>query len=238
MKSSNNLPVSDEELFNDKKDKPEFSKRLAKKRKQAGYTQEEFSQAFDDKFNTKENKSFYETLKKYETGKSLPFKQTIFQVCEILGNCDPGYLLGIYDESKKDFHDISEITGLSEGAIKQLHQLALKKDGRSANTLNLINELLCTHNGNDFVSSLVFLREVVFPIDYQIRNQYWTTDSSVEGLHLCEREVKFSILEAQEAFQRFVYDQLEARSALKGLSQLIHSIPDDYGPPPEEDQEQ
>lgn len=162
--------------------------------------------------------------------------KTLYALGDIL-EVDIDYLIGKQTISSESISMISEETGLSERAIRQLHRLTLRKDGHSANTLNLINELLCTDRGEDFVGSLVYLREVVFAIDYQIRNGYWTTDSSVEGLFQSEKDAKYSILEAQEEFQRFVYDQLDARSALKGLSRLIDSIPVDNGPPPEEEAE-
>ena len=67
------------------------------------------------------------SLKKYETGKVVPYPETIFRICGILGNCDAGYLLGLYDEATKDIHEICSFLGISEAAAESLLQLKTSK---------------------------------------------------------------------------------------------------------------
>ena len=62
-------------------------------------------------------------------------------MCEILGNCDPGYLLGIYDESTKGLHEVSEASGLSERSITELQ--------RNPRAVTLVNALLESSQIND-----------------------------------------------------------------------------------------
>ena len=225
-----------------KEDKPQFSIRLAKKRKEAYKTQGAFVDAFDAEYRSADEegnyKTFFDTYQKYEAGTSLPYKEDLLRMCDILGNCDAGYLLGIYDESTKDIHDLSSSTGLSESAIKYLQELSQATDAASRNKLNLINDFLTSDSGDDFLSSLEELEETLATIEYlkKLESLGGREVYDLENLYSWERKAKYNILSVQEEFQRYIYDKMGARSLLKELSKMINNTPAIDGPPPEEDQ--
>ena len=119
-----------EQARSDVVDKEEFSRRLVEKRKKAGFkSRAKFAERYDEKYNDG-SKSVLESIKNYESGKGIPNTEILLRICNILGNCDPWYLLGFYDESTKDIHDIAKKLKLTETSISILSD-ALVQHGLS-----------------------------------------------------------------------------------------------------------
>ena len=79
-----------------------------KARKEAGYTQKSFSEAFQ--YATEE------TIKNWEQGRNLPELGTIEKLCDFF-HCDIDYLFGNIDYKTYENKYICEKTGLSEKAL-------------------------------------------------------------------------------------------------------------------------
>ena len=101
-------------------DSEKFAKRLREKRKEKFKSREKMANAIADAFPYDMTKTFAERIKEYESGNcSNPKIDNVLKMAKVL-DCDPGFLFGFYDESTKNIHDIAEMVGLSEGAIREL----------------------------------------------------------------------------------------------------------------------
>lgn len=90
-----------------------FSDRLQKQRKAKGYTQEDFCEIIGIS---------RDTLSKWENGNRCPNIGQLLNLCEVL-ECDPDYLLGRIEHTKNNMQIASDVTGLSEDAIKTIRSI-------------------------------------------------------------------------------------------------------------------
>lgn len=97
---------------------PVFGERLKELRKASGFTQGELYEKIS---GNKESK----TIRNWERGKTMPNVSDLLKLCEIF-NCDCDYLLGRIDAKTHDLEFISEMTGLTEGAIKILNEIKIQ----------------------------------------------------------------------------------------------------------------
>lgn len=87
-----------------------FSDRLHEQRIARGYTQERFCEIIGVS---------RDTLSKWENGHSCPNIEQLLDLCNIL-ECDPDYLLGRIEHTRNNMQIASDVTGLSEDAIKTI----------------------------------------------------------------------------------------------------------------------
>ena len=201
---------------------------------------------FCEKFNEKEYGVpvlLERTLRSWESGQNRPNLNYLKAFCNFF-SVDMSYW---FDDqrisSKKIISDISDYTGLREETIKRLHDLNMGTDATSLNMLNLINDLMTSKCGDDFLSNLESLKETLLTIDManNYRSFYRPEMYSYDSLCSWERNAKYDILETQESFYRFIYDQRGARDILKELTKTINGMPvpdRDVPPPPEQITEQ
>lgn len=179
------------------------------------------------------------TLKSWENGEHEINSEYLQAFCDYF-NVDMSYW---FDDKRiaaeKVLEDISEYTGLSENAIRDLHEIhELFHDSNmgspSRNFLSILNELITSEAGKDLLDSLWNIRLTMTTL-YQLQNGRDDHPSpdvyNFENLYSWERTAKYNILEATEEFQRYIYDEMGARTQLKSLSQMISSIPIPDGPP-------
>ena len=104
-----------------------FSERLRECRKRKFSSQQEFADAYMNRFGlirqgkkTTDNNMFG-TIQSWEQGKSEPTASVISNICDLL-ECDADYLLGRINERTHDISDAQKYTGLSSQALEQLHE--------------------------------------------------------------------------------------------------------------------
>lgn len=104
-----------------------FSKRLRECRKRKFSSQQEFADAYMNRFGlirqgkkTTDNNMFG-TIQSWEQGKSEPTASVLSNICDLL-ECDADYLLGRINERTHDISDAQKYTGLSSQALEQLHE--------------------------------------------------------------------------------------------------------------------
>lgn len=130
--------------FNCEKDRDAFCERLRTTRKTAtppasivsirraklktgnpektGLTQDEVASLLSECYDDDETDKFHRARQAYslwENGNAIPDLPTISRLAKVF-HCDPGFLLGEYDESTLSIHVFSILTGLSEASIKKL----------------------------------------------------------------------------------------------------------------------
>lgn len=111
--------------LNDPKGRLDFGRNIAGRRKALGMSQEDLAEACDVQRTS---------VSGWETGKTVPDTSSLQIVAKAL-KCDLPNLLGCYDESFYAAHVFTELTGLSEAAIRVLDQ-------EKANTLPLSLSIL------------------------------------------------------------------------------------------------
>lgn len=95
--------------------------RIRLERKRRGISnQEQFIEMLEQKCNVKIGRNRLSDIENGEQ-KALDL-EFMLGVCKIF-DWDMGYLLGEYEETTKDIHDISEYTGLSEMAVRRFHDM-------------------------------------------------------------------------------------------------------------------
>ena len=104
-----------------------FSERLRECRKRKFASQQEFADAYMNRFGlirqgkkTTDNNMFG-TIQSWEQGKSEPTASVLSNICDLL-ECDADYLLGRINEHTHDISDAQKYTGLSSQALEQLHE--------------------------------------------------------------------------------------------------------------------
>ena len=97
-----------------------FKKGFKRARKEAGYTQQEFADAFS--YVT------IETVRNWEQGRNIPEIDTIEKLCGFF-NCDLDYLFGRIDYKTHDHEYICETTGLTEKAVEILKLIKRESSG-------------------------------------------------------------------------------------------------------------
>lgn len=104
-----------------------FSERLRECRKRKFSSQQEFADAYMNRFGlirqgkkTTDNNMFG-TIQSWEQGKSEPTASVLSNICDLL-ECDADYLLGRINERTHDISDAQKYTGLSSQALEQLHE--------------------------------------------------------------------------------------------------------------------
>lgn len=104
-----------------------FSERLRECRKRKFSSQQEFADAYMNRFGlirqgkkTTDNNMFG-TIQSWEQGKSEPTASVLSNICDLL-ECDADYLLGRINERTHDISDAQKYTGLSAQALEQLHE--------------------------------------------------------------------------------------------------------------------
>lgn len=104
-----------------------FSERLRECRKRKFSNQQEFADAYMNRFGlirqgkkTTDNNMFG-TVQSWEQGKSEPTASVLSNICDLL-ECDADYLLGRINERTHDISDAQKYTGLSSQALEQLHE--------------------------------------------------------------------------------------------------------------------
>lgn len=104
-----------------------FSERLRECRKRKFSSQQEFADAYMNRFGlirqgkkTTDNNMFG-TIQSWEQGKSEPTASVLSNICDLL-ECDADYLLGRINERTHDINDAQKYTGLSSQALEQLHE--------------------------------------------------------------------------------------------------------------------
>lgn len=100
-------------------------------RKEAGWTQEILAH----EMNLSENSR--STIRNWEKGERLPTTDQLIQLCGLF-HCDIGFLFGDYEQRYRSLADISEITGLSESAIRRI--LALRNG--APYLLSILNQII------------------------------------------------------------------------------------------------
>lgn len=108
----------------------EFAKRFTSMRIRAGYrSREEFANEYDAEYSAGPDKSVIKSLGNYERAESIPSVIRIFQFCQILGNCDAGYLLGLYDTFyyDQDRVKLGNVDSISKSAAEKLEKNSLLK---------------------------------------------------------------------------------------------------------------
>lgn len=90
-----------------------FSDRLQEQRKAKGYTQENFCEIIGIS---------RDTLSKWENGSRSPKIDQLLTLCETL-ECDPDYLLGRIEHTRNNMQIASDVTGLTEDAIKTIRSI-------------------------------------------------------------------------------------------------------------------
>lgn len=90
-----------------------FSDKLQEQRKAKGYTQEKFCETIGIS---------RDTLSKWENGSRSPKIDQLLTLCETL-ECDPDYLLGRIEHTRNNMQIASDVTGLSEDAIKTIRSI-------------------------------------------------------------------------------------------------------------------
>lgn len=153
-----------------------FSDRLREQRKAKEYTQERFSDTIGIS---------RDTLSKWENGSRSPTIEQLLNLCEIL-ECDPDYLLGRIEHTRNNMQIASEVTGLSEDAIKTIRSIRgdvccnfLKDAGCEPDSLDIgdtyapcIEELLKrTAVLDDIYKALTYSSKHSFEYNYH-RNNY------------------------------------------------------------------
>ena len=97
-----------------------FPERLRLARYKVFHSREEFAQHYDAKYR-EDGKSIIKAMGKYERGESIPSISRLFQICDVIGeDCDPFYLLGVYDDKMEKDLLLGDI--LSQDAIDRLRK--------------------------------------------------------------------------------------------------------------------
>lgn len=101
-----------------------MGQRLREAREEIKLSRDKFSQllnSFSDRpiTNGKQEEMNVERLKQWEYGNNPIAVEWIPLLCRAL-NCDVGYLLGDYNERRRDIADVCKVTGLSAGAVENL----------------------------------------------------------------------------------------------------------------------
>ena len=178
----------------------EFGIRLIAKRKSAGFrSRDSFAKKYDELYNSDGEKSILESLKKYERGKSAPGPDVLMKICRVLGNCDAGFLLGLYDESEKTIHDIAALTGLSEMAVKDI-----------SNPLFRFNKETAIQPFLDALITSPYIQRLAFEFNQleTYRRIYQNSDARFSGLSDLMKEV---IIDDEDRF--FLDNPLFLKSA-------------------------
>lgn len=104
-----------------------FSSRLQECRKQKYSSQQAFADAYMERFGMirkgkkDTDNNMFGTIQSWEQGKSTPTAETLANICDLL-DCDADYLLGRIGQRTHDISDAHRYTGLSAGALEQLHE--------------------------------------------------------------------------------------------------------------------
>lgn len=101
-------------------------------RKEAGLSQQQFSDIFISKPGKQRPVGPY-TVQSWEQGRHLPEVDTIERLCDFFG-CSFDYLFGRTDHRNPDEQMICEYTGLNEDAVASLH--SLKGDAQAMEMIN------------------------------------------------------------------------------------------------------
>lgn len=185
-------------------DKAQFGKRFREKRKSAGFrSQESFAEKYDELYNTDGQKSILNSVKKYEGGKSAPNPETLLRICKVLGNCDAGFLLGLYDESKKGIHDIAALTGLSEPALQNLISVGKDYPGLSS-------QVISSAHFDDLIRTFWDLWEIAGLVDYM-------TEELNAGSARAETEDHIDDLIRSLKYERYAFAEI----CVKILNEII-----------------
>lgn len=138
-----------------------FQERLREIRIKRGYkTQSALAEAYNKKYNPDvlNTSGILGSIKKWESGKSIPTIEKLDNLCELL-DCDVNYLLGKIDCTNYQASEFKEQTGLSENTYERLKELHDKKREYKELYPNLITELdvleniINQHNG-DILNSM------------------------------------------------------------------------------------
>lgn len=133
-----------------------FQKRLREVRIRRGYaTQLSLAKAYNKKFNpcALNTSGILGSIKKWESGKSIPTIEKLDNLCELL-SCDVNYLLGKIDCTNYKSTEFKQETGLCEITYDRLKELyKLKKEQKLVNPnmtteLDILESIINQHNGN------------------------------------------------------------------------------------------
>lgn len=76
-----------------------------------------------------------ETVTAWENGRNIPTLDSLFQLCEIC-QCDFGFIVGEYEQKRREISDVCEVTGLSPGAVNVIrHMVGNGKKGALNETI-------------------------------------------------------------------------------------------------------
>ncbi len=142
----------------------EVGERLRRERKKRKWSQEDFIGELKDRYDLSIARN---RLSAIENGIEEAFGLEILLAACKLYDVDMGYLLGEYQETTKNVHDISEYTGLTEKAITALHRwkdgenfehgkikIKMPQNPEYLKNISVLSALIENRNGNIVLSSI------------------------------------------------------------------------------------
>lgn len=110
--------------------------RIKKCRKEIAKSQDEFLRLTEDKL-----KASRSSLSKWENGEGELTVWALLELCNIF-NCDPGYLLGEYEEKRGIVANIRAEIGLTEDAVMSLREIAQESQAVKEAVYTFLDDLL------------------------------------------------------------------------------------------------
>lgn len=115
--------------------------RIRERREALNMSQSELANRLDKHDN-------HQTISCWENGNKF-YLSSFDKLCDAL-DCDCGYLFGMYKESKLEYHDMKNYTGLTEDAARVLQDMVASDDTIA---LDFINKFITSYKAADQGSS-------------------------------------------------------------------------------------
>lgn len=181
---------------------------LGKRIKECGYTQEAFAE---------KSGISLASLKKYIRG-SVAYNYEVLDILATELDCSYDYLLGKSPSPKREYHEITEQTHLSEEAIRNINKRAkyYEDDIEARRYILVLDKILCEETAFESISNYLFSTKPFSDIILELLEATQQTiykNPSVEKLGI--QSAKLISLEAQEAVDVIIH--------LKELKQALSS---------------
>lgn len=171
---------------------------LGKRIKECGYTQEAFAE---------KSGIGLASLKKYIRG-TVAYNYEILEILATELDCSYDYLLGKSPSPKREYHEITEQTHLSEEAIRNINKRAkyYEEDIEARRYILVLDKLLCEETAFESIQNYLFatkpFNEVLKEFN-EIVQQAMYNNPSVQKLGI--QDAKQISLEAQEAIDVIIH---------------------------------
>lgn len=180
-----------------------FKNGFKRARKEAGYTQKTFSEAF---------RVSIDTVKNWEQGRSVPEVCTIEQLCDFF-KCDMDYLFNQIKCRTHDAQFICEYTGLSQEAVMLLHYLSRNDAPKVHSDIPYINRRNIQFINRELQTAYLSMKSVIdecntahlLPIDtvFSLMEKYATASSAKRLLSLEELQMRKNEIGSFEGYQQY-----------------------------------